>query len=121
LPVFKRPQRYLLVDRLPRNEIGRVDRRAVGVLYESGKSSETISLPAESAESAAEILLIGDAEELPDPGPVDPNAAEPSAAAPIPPDVQPEAAAPLEELGARLPGTGGRDRRGTDDTDDDLF
>ncbi len=122
LPVFKRPQRYLLVDRLPRNEIGRIDRRAVGPLYERGKSSEMVSSsPGESAEFAAEVMLVDDAGESPEAGPVDPNEAEPSTKAPDAPDVRPEAAAPLEKLGTRLPRTGGRERRGTDDTDDDLF
>jgi long-chain acyl-CoA synthetase len=122
LPVFKRPQRYLLVDRLPRNEIGRVDRRAVGALYGSEKSSETVSSPpAESAELAAEVLLVDDADESADLGPVDRDDPGPPVVAVVAPDVTPEAAAPLDELGRRLPRTGGRDRRGNDDTDDDLF
>ena len=124
LPVFKRPQRYLLVDRLPRNEIGRVDRRAVGVLYGSEKSFEMVSsASAESAELAAEALLDDDddADGWADAGPADQDDAEPPVVAPVAPDVTPEAAASLEELGSRLPRIGGRDRRGNDDTDDDLF
>jgi hypothetical protein len=37
------------------------------------------------------------------------------------PAVVPEAAAGLEELGRRLPAAGPRSRRGSQDSDDDLF
>jgi hypothetical protein len=55
--------------------------------------------------------------------PADPEPADAPAVLPDdpPPDVSPERAAPLNELGRRLPGTGQRNRRGDEDTDDDLF
>ena len=106
LPVFKRPQSYHLVDRLPRNEIGRIDRDLVRALYRSseplGPDSADDASP-ESAEEAAEVLA----------GVVPED--EPTAEAPV----TPEPAAELGELGTRLPGIAGR--RGDEDTDDDLF
>ena len=39
----------------------------------------------------------------------------------VEPDVAPEEAAGLDELGTRLPGTGDRVERGDQDTDEDLF
>ena len=92
LPVFKRPQSYQLVDRLPRNEIGRIDRDAVRVLHGAGRPP---------AAAGPEVGSAGPAEPLP--------------------DVTPEPAAALDELGRRLPGTGRRNRRADQDTDDDLF
>ncbi len=116
LPTFKRPQRYLLVDRLPRNEIGRIDRRAVGALYRTGRPLEpAVTTDDESAEVAAEALIIE-----PETGASGDSVGETVDDVPAP-EVRPEAAAPLEELGSRLPGTGERTRRGDDDTDDDLF
>ncbi len=110
LPNFKRPQSYLLVDRLPRNEVGRIDRQAVAALYSHGRQSEP-AVADDQAEGAAQVL-IGDPDDL----------AEPSRAGEAPgPEVSPEAAAALDELGTRLPGTGERRGRGDDDTDDDLF
>jgi long-chain acyl-CoA synthetase len=100
LPVFKRPQSFHLVDRLPRNEIGRIDRDAVRTLYRS-------------ATSLAPATTL-------DPGARD-DSGLPVTAASGPAPVKPESAAGLDELGARLPGTGERDRRGDQDTDDDLF
>lgn len=34
LPLFKRPAEYVLVDRMPRTEVGRIDRRAVAALVD---------------------------------------------------------------------------------------
>lgn len=34
LPIFKRPAEYVLVERMPRTEVGRIDRRAVAVLVD---------------------------------------------------------------------------------------
>ncbi len=127
LPVFKRPQRYQLVDRLPRNEIGRVDRERVRVLYRNGRPPDAVDEDGPgSAEAAARVLA-----DLPDPDP-DPGTADagptggpgsepPSAEVAPAADVTPEPAASLDELGHRLPGTGERNRRGNDDTDEDLF
>ncbi len=117
LPNFKRPQRYLLVDRLPRTEIGRIDRQAVSAVYRSGRPLEPAVIPDdESAELAARALATEPRVEP------EPSGEEGKSAVEVPgPEVRPEAAAPLEELGSRLPGTGERRRRGDDDTDDDLF
>jgi long-chain acyl-CoA synthetase len=110
LPLFKRPQSYQLVDRLPRNEIGRIDRDAVRLLHRTARplaDDEPVlrtTVPADPPPDAA------DGADGADGTPVAP-----------PPDVSPERAAALDELGRRLPGTGQRDRRSDEDTDDDLF
>lgn len=147
LPVFKRPQSYQLVDRLPRNEIGRIDRDAVRALHRSGHpltGDDTVVLdtvvrdtvpaePSPAEVSPAEVSPAGPSTAGP---PVDRASvaagghaasadADPASEAtgPVaePPDVTPERAAALDELGRRLPGTGQRLRRGDEDTDDDLF
>ena len=116
LPAFKRPQRYLLVDRLPRNDIGRTDRQAVGVLFANGDAAAPAASPGvDSAELAAEVLVPDLLTESPD------EQAAVATEDDTAPAVTPEAAAALDELGNRLPGTGERARRGDDDTDDDLF
>jgi len=43
------------------------------------------------------------------------------AESPAEPDIAPEVAADLDELGVRLPATGSREDRGDQDTDEDLF
>ena len=63
----------------------------------------------QAAESAAASGPVGDE-------PADAASGEPNAA-----EVAPEIAADLDELGARLPGTGSRVARGEQDTDEDLF
>lgn len=122
LPVFKRPHRYQLVDRLPRNEIGRIDRDAVRTLYRSEASlqpsgfddgRERTGRP--DTELAAEMMV-----QVPDRSTGRTTDDEREKAEPIT-HVTPEPAAPLSELGSRLPGTGHRDRRANEDTDDDLF
>ena len=145
LPVFKRPQRYQLVDRLPRNEIGRIDRDAVRVLYRSGMAltgddpavgvtadrpraqpdgaAEPVSGPA-GPMTGADAPATGSATgSVRDPAAAPPDGTQPDLTPPdpTPPDVTPERAAALDELGRRLPGTGKRLRRGDEDTDDDLF
>jgi long-chain acyl-CoA synthetase len=112
LPVFKRPQSYQLVDRLPRNEIGRIDRDAVRVLHRSGRVL---------AAGEPVVRTTVPAEPSPDPAGAAEPAGQDAAPGDPPPDVTPERAAPLDELGHRLPGTGQRHRRGDEDTDDDLF
>ncbi|MET3808527.1 long-chain acyl-CoA synthetase [Nakamurella sp. UYEF19] len=132
LPVFKRPRSYRLVDRLPRNEIGRIDRDAVRALYRDGDPWESDPAADRKAEEAARVLAEApdgpDAGEDAAPAGVPAAAGVPSAAggpavsgAVTAPDVRPERAAAIEELGTRLPGTGERQRRGDEDTDDDLF
>lgn len=92
LPPFKRPGLYVLVERLPRNELGRIDRDAVRRLYR----------PAEKA------------------GTTDPADAPPQGPA-FSGGPESESAAPLDSLGVRLPGIGGRRARSETDSDDDLF
>ncbi len=169
LPVFKRPREYQLVDRLPRNDIGRIDRDAVRTLYHgarpdpswpaSGGLDEATDPPAEDGAPAPDRTTSDQAPDgtvtdgtgpgstardsaAPDKTAKDSTASDstaPDGTAPkktaqgktaqgkTAPDktpaapVVPEAAAPLESLGSRLPGTGQRGRRGENDTDDDLF
>ena len=155
LPAFKRPQRYQLVERLPRTEIGRVDRDVVRARY-----SDELALPAPLGTPAALAAAVfasvpepsvddrdpaGSDDERPDPKKPNPKqdgkkkdedkqakqeakkhdpkgeAGADPAGMPDQPDVFPEPAAPIEELGNRLPGTGERGSRADDDTDDDLF
>lgn len=121
LPVFKRPQSYQLVDRLPRNEIGRIDRDAVRVLHRSGRAL-TAGDPVLRTTVPADPLPADTADSVETAGTATGSATD--GAAPgnePPPDVTPERAADLDELGHRLPGTGQRLRRGDEDTDDDLF
>ncbi|SDO95117.1 long-chain acyl-CoA synthetase [Nakamurella panacisegetis] len=101
LPVFKRPRSYHLVDRLPRNELGRIDRDQVRAMYRSSEPLESGIIDGLHVPSAGEAVA---------PRPED---------TPVVPRTDPEPAAELGELGARLPGREGR--RGDEDTDDDLF
>lgn len=119
LPVFKRPRSYQLVDRLPRNEIGRIDRDAVRALHRESDLREAEPYGHGTGEAAGQAAT----EELdgPDGQEALPAESVPTAEAPVGPDISPEQAAPIEELGTRLPGTGERQRRGDEDTDDDLF
>jgi len=168
LPVFKRPQHYELVDRLPRNEIGRIDRDAVRARYRASVPAPLLAAPDARPESPSDYRAGQTAAAARDepgssagPGPItadeghageagggsageeagkaSPDPAGPTGAMatdppditppePAPditpepaPDITPEPAAPLAQLGNRLPGTGQRDRRADDDTDDDLF
>lgn len=94
LPVFKRPTAYLLVDRLPRTEIGRVDREAVRRAYlarTGGGDRPAVRLASGTTETSAEAE-----------GP------------------EAEDAAPLAKLGTRLP-AGERTGRVAQDSDADLF
>lgn len=99
LPAFKHPSVYRLVDDLPKTEVGRIDR------------DETRRRFGPAAGQALRTLVA-----VPDVGRTDAVDAEESD-----PDVTPEPAGDLAELGARLPGTGDRAERGRDDTDEDLF
>ena len=103
LPLFKRPGAYHLVTALPRTEVGRLDRTAVQRSYAAATGLPLTRLTAvpDGAGGAS-----GD----------DADAGDDTA-----PDVAPEPAAGLDELGSRLPGTGNRAVRGDQDTDEDLF
>jgi long-chain acyl-CoA synthetase len=99
LPAFKRPAVYRVVDDLPKTEVGRIDR------------DETRRRFGPAARQALRTLVaVPDVDHL--------DAVEEGESAP---DVTPEPAGDLADLGARLPGTGDRAERGRDDTDDDLF
>ncbi len=102
LPGFKHPAVYHLVDALPRTEVGRIDRDEVRRRFGSAAQQ---ALPA--------LVAVPDAE--PEASTEDADEAEPA------PDVTPEPAGDLDELGARLPATGDRVERARDDTDEDLF
>jgi len=99
LPAFKHPAVYRVVDDLPKTEVGRIDR------------DETRRRFGPAAGQALRTLVV-----VPDVA--DDGAAEEDEPGP---DVAPEPAGELAELGARLPGTGDRVGRGRDDTDEDLF
>ena len=103
LPPFKRPAAYHLVDVLPRTEVGRLDRTSVLRSYAlaAGLPPSRLTAVPGAAEQAGET-------------PVD-------AESPAEPDIAPEVAADLDELGVRLPATGSREDRGDQDTDEDLF
>lgn len=95
LPPFKRPTDYLLLDALPRTEVGRLDRTAVRRDY-----------------AAARGIDLGSA----------PLSAVPGRAADDGDSVRPERAADLGTLGRRLPaGSRPGAGRAAQDTDDDLF
>ena len=111
LPAFKRPTTYLLVDVLPRTEVGRLDRAAVQ--RSQAKSGPVSRLTA--VDSADDTETGTPNTELPAAGTGDAADAEPAA------DVTPEPVGDLDELGTRLPGTGDRVERGGQDTDEDLF
>jgi hypothetical protein len=102
LPGFKRPAIYHLVTGLPRTEVGRLDRAAV-------QRSYALVTGSPSRLSAVDVATDGDPE------------SDDVAVPDIEPDVAPEVAGDLAELGAKLPGTGRREGRGEQDTDEDLF
>ncbi len=106
LPAFKRPAVYHLVDALPRTEVGRLDRASVQRRYAraAGLSPPRLAAVGDGAGGADSDV-----------------ASEQPAEEGAPPDVAPEVAGDLAELGARLPGTGSREDRGEQDTDEDLF
>jgi long-chain acyl-CoA synthetase len=106
LPLFKRPGAYHLVNALPRTEVGRLDRTAVQRSY-----AMAAGLP------LARLTAVPDRWGTPAPGSAEHADAVPAKE----PDVAPEPAADLGELGTRLPGTGNRVDRGDQDTDEDLF
>lgn len=128
LPVFKRPRTFHLVDRLPRNEIGRIDRDAVRALYRASEpltaddvgAGGPAASPGAGAGVGVDVVGAGvragasDLEQQAGSGDRPEGAGEPAV-------IRPEPAAGLDQLGTRLPGTGERDRRGDQDTDDDLF
>lgn len=105
LPAFKRPATYHLVDALPRTEVGRLDRASVQRGY-----ARAVGLPLPRLTAVTGSADPEQAERKGGEGEVDP-----------PPDVAPELAGELVDLGSRLPGTGSREGRGVQDTDEDLF
>ena len=76
-----------------------------------------IGVPDRSAQPARLAAVPAGGDEIADARAAFGAAVEPEAA----PDVAPEEAAGLDELGTRLPGTGDRVERGDQDTDEDLF
>lgn len=96
LPPFKRPTDYLLVDTLPRTEVGRLDRTKVRLDYAEARGIELDATPLAAVPGRREP----DEEAL----------------------VRPERAADLGTLGSRLPaGSSPNARRAAQDTDEDLF
>jgi len=118
LPTFKQPVHYRVVDALPRKELGRIDRQAARLAY---ASAEGIDLTAPAAALTAVIAARGVAEPSTKEGDsAPPTAAEATAEPADEPDVAPEPAGDLAELGNRLLGHD-RGGRGVEDTDEDLF
>ena len=119
LPTFKRPVHYRVVDALPRKELGRIDREAARLAY---ASAEGIDLTAPASALTAVIAAQGVAgpttrkKEQPATAPAAEATTEPADE----PDVAPEPAGDLAELGNRLLGHD-RGGRGVEDTDEDLF
>ncbi|MGS0687583.1 class I adenylate-forming enzyme family protein [Nakamurella sp. GG22] len=111
LPPFKRPGAYHLVEVLPRTEVGRLDRASVQRRY-----AATVGVPDRSAQPARLASVPAGGDEI-----ADARAAFDAPVETEEPDVAPEEAAGLDELGTRLPGTGDRVERGDQDTDEDLF
>ena len=99
LPEFKHPVVYRVVDGLPKTEVGRVDRDETRRRFGPAARQALRTLVAVPDVDGADAVDDGESE----------------------PDVTPETAGDLAELGARLPGTGDRAGRGRDDTDEDLF
>lgn len=112
LPPFKRPGAYHLVEVLPRTEVGRLDRASVQRRY-----AAAIGVPDRSAQPARLAAVPAGGDEIADARAAFGASVEPEVA----PDVAPEEAAGLDQLGTRLPGTGDRVERGDQDTDEDLF
>lgn len=131
LPTFKRPTVFHLMAALPRTELGRLDRVAARQLYAEAVGIDLTDGPAPSSPLSAvrpdpavpDRDRPDDGSAGPDPaGPSDQSDAEATDAGPSEdPDFAPEPVADLHQLGARLPGTGTRIRRGARDTDEDLF
>jgi hypothetical protein len=101
LPAFKRPTKYHLTQALPRTEVGRLDRATVQRSY-----ARVSGVP------LSRLSAVGGAAQ---------DDPEPDAVTADEPNTAPELAGDLAELGARLPGTGRREDRGEQDTDEDLF
>jgi long-chain acyl-CoA synthetase len=99
LPAFKHPAVYRVVDELPKTEVGRIDRDETRRRFGPAARQALRTLVAVPDVDHADVGDEGD------PGP----------------DVTPEPAGDLADLGARLPGTGDRAERGRNDTDEDLF
>lgn len=110
LPGFKRPTVFHLMPELPRTELGRIDRRAALAVYT--RTTGIASTRRTPLTEVAPALSRRTAEAG------DPVGKPPATMGPA---VVPEAAAGLEELGRRLPAAGPRSRRGSQDSDDDLF
>ncbi len=140
LPIFKRPTEFHLMAALPRTELGRLDRVAARLLYAEAAGIDLTVGPTPAApltavrpevpDAAAADDLLDDAPADAEPRPAEPvdepltgeDVSDPAAGgAPENPDLAPEPAADLDQLGVRLPGTGTRSRRGVRDTDEDLF
>jgi long-chain acyl-CoA synthetase len=100
LAAFKRPTVYHLVSALPRTEVGRLDRGSVQRGY-----ALAAGLPLSRLTSVGPRGADGPTGETEQDGV----------------DFAPETVANLDQLGAKLPGTGNRADRGDLDTDEDLF
>lgn len=110
LPGFKRPTVFHLTSELPRTDLGRIDRRAALAVYtEATGIASTRRTPLTGVALASR----GVTEDSPMRNQNRPAATDP--------DVVPETAAALDELGRRLPAAGPRSRRGSDDSDEDMF
>ncbi|WP_196073226.1 class I adenylate-forming enzyme family protein [Nakamurella alba] len=109
LPVFKRPARYVLLDRLPRTPLGRVDRAAVRALVPDGGA----------------IPLHSVADRTADPAPGHPDPAPGQAggkAGPVADKAGPAATGGgVPAAPPRLPGVSSGPKRGAQDGDEDLF
>ena len=149
LPVFKHPAVYRVVDDLPRTEVGRIDRNEARRRFgpAAGQALRTlVAVPDADARAADGTADPASADPAPAGGAEPPSTDRPtsgstgsstnsSTASPPDgaadgatdeaqepgPDVSPEPAGDLDELGRRLPATGDRAERARDDTDEDLF
>lgn len=104
LPGFKRPTVFHLTSDLPRTDLGRIDRRAALAVY-----TEATGITSTRRTALTEVALASR------------GGADPGPALATGSDVVPEAAAGLDELGRRLPAAGPRSRRGSQDSDEDMF
>ncbi|MDQ6658662.1 MAG: AMP-binding protein [Actinomycetota bacterium] len=130
LPIFKRPTAFQLVPELPRTELGRVDRPAALADYAQVTGIDLTGRPGPGlapvpteipAPAVAEGTATGqqhDHAETADTATV-PDAAKPPETPAV--EVSPEVAAPLDQLGKRLPSAGSRGGRGAKDSEEDLF
>ncbi|MDQ2845734.1 MAG: AMP-binding protein [Actinomycetota bacterium] len=132
LPTFKRPTAFQLVSELPRTELGRVDRpaaladyaEAAGIDLSSQPASTLAPVPTEIPAATVAAAAGPAAEQQDDHAETADTATVPDQAKPtVAPaaEVSPEVAAPLDQLGKRLPSAGSRGGRGAKDSDDDLF